>query len=559
MKIKSISLTFALGVLFILSGCSVQHESDAIEFETPSKRPNFLLIVADDLGYSDLGVFGGEIDTPNLDELARSGIQLTNFHTAATCSPTRSMLMTGMDNHLAGLGAMHEAKRMLKIPPEYAESPGYAGHLNHRVAALPEVLRSAGYRTYMSGKWHLGMADDQSPHARGFDKTFTLLEGGAGHLSNMKAMPVPGRDNALYRKNGELTGLQNDFYSTEFYANTLIDYINEDKGNEKPFFAYLAFTAPHWPLQAPEESIARFRGKYDEGYDAFFEKRLQRQKELGLIGASETGQARVMAKPWSALTEQEQLTQARTMEIYAAMVHDLDTYVGKVIKALKETGEYENTVIFFMSDNGAEASTLSFVPGMNEMIASCCDNSLANMGAENSYIFQKPGWARVSGAPSKFFKGYVTQGGILSPAILSYPNAQKAEGRYKEFVSVMDVMPTFLDLAGITHPYPEFEGREVLPMKGTSITPLLEGKKERVHGDDYVMGWELHYHRAIRKGDWKITFSQPPLGDRRWKLYNVANDPFEHHDLSEQHPEVLSDLLKDWDVYVQENNIYTPQ
>jgi arylsulfatase len=558
----------------LISACSVEDNNQEVtqsqteektisNVEAPAKkekRPNFLLIVTDDLGYSDLGVFGGEIGTPNLDALAASGTQITNFHTAVTCSPTRSMLLTGMDNHLAGVGAMFEAKGLMKIPPEYANSPGYAGHLNNRVAVLPEILKSAGYRTYMSGKWHLGKGEDQSPNARGFEKTFTLLEGGAGHLSNMSAFPSrDNRNHALYRKNGEMTDLPEDFYSTEFYANNLINYLQEDRESEKPFFAYLTFTAPHWPLQAPAESIARYKGKYDEGYEAFFEKRIARQKELGLIDQSETGQELLDAKPWADLNEEEQRRQAKTMEIYAAMVNDIDIYVGKVIQTLKDIGEYENTVIFFMSDNGADHQTLSFIPGFDEYQQACCDLSTENMGAENSYVFLEAGWARVSGAPSRFFKSYTTQGGILSPAILSYPKAEKAVGRYSEFLSVMDVTPTFLDLAGVSHPAPTFQGREVLPMKGASFSSILDGEQEGIHAEDYVMGWELHYHRAIRKGDWKITYSRPPLGDNTWKLYDLSTDPFEHHDLSAQQPEKLAELLQEWDKYVEENNVYVPQ
>lgn len=543
-----------------LTSCSYENKTLEDGTETPkTKQPNFLLIVADDLGYSDLGVFGGEIGTPNIDQLATSGVQLTNFHTASTCSPTRSMLLSGTDNHIAGVGAMNEAKRMMKLPGEVLASPGYAGHLNDRVAALPEVLNASGYRTYMAGKWHLGYEDNQSPHARGFEKTFTLLEGGAGHLSNMNAIPFHKKKHALYRENGESSAPPEDFYSTEFYANTLIQYLKEDKDSDKPFFGYLAFTAPHWPLQAPKESIARFKGKYDEGYEVFFERRIARLKELGLISEDETGQDLIDAEPWDSLSSEEQQRYARAMEIYAAMVSDLDRYVGEVIQALKDMGEYDNTVIFFMSDNGAEAGQLDWAPKFDEFYARCCDPSIDNMGAANSFVLYDSGWARVSGAPSRYFKSYTTQGGILSPAIIYDPRSDEAKGRYDEFLSVMDIMPTFLDLAGIEHPGSEFQGREVVPMKGASMSSILDGKKQSIHGPDYVMGWELHYHRALRKGNWKITFSRPPLGDNTWKLYDLSSDPFEHHDLSKKHPEKMTEMLADWDNYVEENGVYVPE
>jgi arylsulfatase len=516
--------------------------------------------VADDLGYADLGVFGGEIGTPNLDALAESGHQLTNFHTAPTCSPTRSMLFSGTDNHLAGLGVMGEIKH--RLPPEVQAQPGYEGYLNDRVAALPELLRDAGYRTYMAGKWHLGLEEKNSPHARGFEKTYTLLEGGAGHLSNMNVVPFNDRDHALYRENGDMTSVPDDFYSTEFYANKIIDYLNEDQDSEKPFMAYLSFTAPHWPLQAPSESIERYKGAYDEGYEVFFERRLARQKELGLISDDTTGHPLLVQKPWAELSEQEKQREVKAMEIYAAMVNDLDTHVGRVIQALKDTGEYDNTVIFFMSDNGAQNGSMSYMsrlmPSFDAFLARCCNNSLENIGAADSFVMYGSGWARVSGVPTRFFKSQTTEGGIRSPAILHYPASKEHAGVYDEFLSVMDVMPTFLSLAGVDHPK-QYQGRDILPMKGASMTTILNGQKNAVHPADYTMGWELNNHRALKKGQWKISMTHPPLGDGTWKLYDLSEDPFEHHDLSNSHPDQLAKLLQEWDRYVKENGVFLPK
>jgi arylsulfatase len=554
-----------------ISGCSdnvtssSQSNGLSSESSTPApkkkdERPNFLLIVADDLGYADLGVFGGEIGTPNLDALAMSGTQLTNFHTAPTCSPTRAMLFSGTYNHLAGLGVMGEIKH--RLPPEVQSQAGYEGHINERVVTLPELLRDAGYRTYMAGKWHLGLEEHSSPHARGFERTYTLLEGGAGHLSNMNVVPFNTRDHALYRENGEMTGVPEDFYSTEFYADKIIEFINEDKHSDKPFMAYLSFTAPHWPLQAPKESIERFKGKYDEGYEVFFERRLARQKELGLVSDDTSGHPLLLQKPWDELSEEERLKETRAMEIYAAMVNDLDTHVGRVIQTLKDTGEYDNTVIFFMSDNGAQNGSMSYMsrlmPKFNDFLARCCDTSIENMGAPNSFVMYGSGWARVSGVPTRFFKAQTTEGGIRSPAILNHPASPGNSGRYDEFLSVMDVMPTFLSLAGVDHPQ-QYQGRDVLPMKGATMAPILEGQKSAIHPADHTMGWELNNHRALKKGQWKIVMTHPPLGDSTWKLYDLSKDPFEHHDLSGTNPDKLASMLQEWDRYVEENGIFLPK
>ena len=566
---KKFLLQFSIAAFFafIVCGCSVsthifaQSSDSTVQISAPKfddGRPNFLLIVADDLGYADLGVFGGEIGTPNLDALAASGYQLTNFHTAPTCSPTRAMLFSGTDNHLVGLGVMGEIKH--NLPPEVQAQPGYEGYINNRVLTLPELLRDAGYRTYMAGKWHLGLEEHASPFARGFEKTYALLEGGAGHLSNMNVVPFNDRDHALYREDGELTGVPKKFYSTEFYASKIVEYLNEDKHSDRPFMAYLSFTAPHWPLQAPSESIARYKGAYDEGYDVFFDRRLARQKELGLISARTTGHPLILEKPWVELSEADRQREAKAMEIYAAMVNDLDTQVGRVIQALKDIGEYENTVIFFMSDNGAQNGSMSYMerlPGYNEFLARCCDNSMENMGAANSFVMYRSGWARVSGVPTRYFKSQTTEGGIRSPAILNYPASKEGAGRYDEFLSVMDVMPTFLALAGVDHPQ-QFQGREILPMKGASMAAILDGQKSAIHPPEYTMGWQLNNHRALKKGNWKIVMTHPPLGDGTWNLYDLSKDPFEHHDLSDAYPIKLEALIHEWDEYVAENGVFLP-
>ena len=518
------------------------------------ERPNILLIVADDLGYSDLGVFGSEINTPNLDALAKEGIQLTNFHVATNCSPTRAMLLSGTDSHLAGLGTMAEVMDL--ETPEYRAYPGYEGYLNFRIAALPELLRDAGYRTYMTGKWHLGLEEHTSPHARGFDKTFVLLEGAAGHFNDMQVVPGTDRSRALFRENGKITRPPDDFYSSRDYAHKLIEYLKGEKNSGKPFFAFLSFTAPHWPLQAPEESIAKYKGVYDEGYEVAFERRLERQKELKLVNKAVDGQPLLPgSKHWQELSDEERKRSARLMEIYAAMVDDMDKYIGDVIRTLKDLGQYGNTFIFFMSDNGADAGNPARLPMFRKLIESCCDNSYANMGNADSFLAYGHEWARVSTVPGKFFKSNTTQGGILSPAIIHYPGTENAGGRYDEFLTVMDVAPTVLSLAGLEHPGTSYRDREVYPLQGSSMTPVLNGVARPIHGKDYTMGWELRNHRALRKQDWKIVMSQPPLGDGQWKLHNLKDDPSESNDLSQVYPGIFETMIQHWEDYAEENGV----
>jgi arylsulfatase len=526
-------------------------------------RPNILLIVVDDLGYTDLGVYGGEIPTPNLDTLARSGILFTNVYTSPTCSPTRAMLFSGADNHVAGLGNMAEG-----LADNQREHPGYEGYLNFRIASLPELLKDAGYRTYMSGKWHLGLTDETSPAARGFERSFALLQGGAGHFSNM--LPLVGPGKAMYREDRRLLdALPDHFYSTRFYAKRLIEYIDADSGDMRPFFAYLAFSAPHWPLQAPEASIARHRGKYAQGFDVLHARRLERMAELGIIPSEVEPFPRLHGeRSWDELSEEEKKIEARKMEIYAAMVEDIDIYVGEVIDYLKSTGQFDNTFIFFMSDNGAEGHHLDLTwDAMAEWVKECCDNSYENMGRADSYIWYGPNWGRVSTGPWRMFKGYTSEGGIKAPAFAHYPRSVQSGVIDRNFLTVMDVMPTLLELAGVAHPGTTYKGREVRQMKGRSMLSLLKGEVNSVHRSDYVMGWELYARRAIRQGPWKIIYEpyhqllEPrPAGitTDTWQLYNLREDPAELDDLSQRYPAKRSELIGFWEEYARENGVIIP-
>tara|TARA_R110001599_G_scaffold353880_1_gene601915 strand:+ start:20668 stop:22443 length:1776 start_codon:yes stop_codon:yes gene_type:complete len=573
---------FTLAILF-LSACSrLEGENQAHKSETAvggktgvqvtaasepvDKRPNILLIVVDDMGYNDLSINGSEIRTPNLDSLMQQGMILDNFHVAPTCSPTRAMLLSGTDNHIAGLGNMADA-----VTDNQKGKPGHEGYLNFRVAALPEVFQDAGYHTYMTGKWHLGLTQETGPSARGFDKSFIMAQGGAGAFSNM--LPLSGPNKAIYSEDGkQLESLPDSFYSTRFYSERMIEYIDANHGDGKPFFAYLAYTAPHWPLQAPRDSIAKYHGVYDEGYESLKNQRLQALKDKGLVDSKLNPFPRFSDEPgWDSLSVDEQRYQTRIMEVYAAMLDDLDIYIGRIVDHLKAIDEYDNTFIFFLSDNGPESHDFlggAEWPGFREYLAECCDNSIDNIGNANSYVWYGRNWGQAGNTPSRMYKGFTTQGGIRVPAFAHYPKGIESAGKRKDtMLHVMDVMPTLLELAGIAHPGSSYRGREVVAMKGLSMLPFMRGESEHVHADDYVFGWELFGKRAIRQGDWKIVYEpfhkslEPRIAGIKadsWQLYNLAADPIELTDLSDKYPEKLEAMINHWDEYVLDTGLILP-
>ncbi|NLY59798.1 MAG: arylsulfatase [Gammaproteobacteria bacterium] len=536
MSIRRLGWALCLSALFTVSA------------QAEEKQPNFLIILADDLGYSDISSFGGEIATPHIDALANEGVRLTNFHAAPTCSPARSMLMSGTDSHMAGLGNMGEL-----IQPFQRDQPGYEGYLNDRVVSIAEVLGEGGYNTYTVGKWHLGRTEETSPAARGFDRSYILVQGGASHFDDQFAI-ISNDPKAIYREDGKQVSAPEGFYSTEFYTDTMLDYIDTGRKNGKPFFALLSYTSPHWPLHVPDDWLDKYEGRYSQGYETIRQERLARMKKMGLLPAHvEANLPMEGALPsWDQLTEEQKKTEARSMEIYASMVDNMDHHIGRVIDYLKQTGEYDNTVILFFSDNGADGNNPEDLPG-NDVWMKEFDNSLANMGRRGSFIAYGPQWAQVSTTPFPLFKGLTSQGGIQVPAIIRHPDVSKPGSINNELSHVMDVMPTFLEMAGIKQPEGTFNGRNVAPIEGISMLPILQNKPM----PERAIGWELFGRKALRKGEWKITNMNPPYGTAEWQLYNLADDPAESRNLAASQPAKLAELLKDWDAYVARNNVLT--
>jgi arylsulfatase len=516
------------------------------------ERPNILLIVIDDMGYSDIGPFGAEIRTPNLDRLAAGGVRFTNFYVGAACSPTRSMLLSGTDNHVAGMGNNAEA-----LAPNQIGQPGYEGYLNDRVLSFAIPVQEAGYHTYMAGKWHLGEEPEHDPAKRGFEKSYALLQGGASHFDDewmMCANYTP-----IYRQNGVRVHVPKGFYSSEFYTDKIIEYIDGQQ-DDRPFFAYLAYTAVHDPLHLPDDWLDKYKGAYDEGWDVLRTHRLRRMKDMGLVPEGTTlGPKLPMVPAWDDLDPQQRQLQARRMEIYAAMVENTDFHIGRVLEFLDVSGRLDNTLVIFFSDNGANGAPMHMYPGTDEdWVERNSDNRFENWGRRGSRIAPGSGWAQASVTPFSLFKGFIAEGGIRSPLIVSGPLVKAAGKKSDAFTHVMDMAPTFLEIAGTSHPS-SFDGREVAPLRGKSLVPLLTGSRESLRGENDPVGWELLGWRGLRMGHWKITWIDAPFGASEWELFDLSSDPGETTDLSAENPEQLQILLEEWNTYADEVGIIYPE
>ncbi len=536
-------------ILFSVLGLTFSSCSEPIKpIQEVEKRPNFLLIVADDMGWTDLGSFGSEINTPNIDKLANNGVKFTDFHVSVSCSPTRSMLLTGTDNHIAGLGIMAEF-----LDPNEKIKPGYEGHINNSVVTLAEVLRDGGYHTYLSGKWHLGHEPEQYPSARGFEQSFSMLYGGASYWSDKSGVLANVQEVAKYVEGDkEIDELPKDFYASRNYTDYLMNSIRSNKADDKPFLAYLSYTAVHDPIQVPEPWRSKYKGQYDNGYGELKARRSEAAKNIGVFPIEAQAQElNHLAKPWESLSAEEKAKEAKAMEVYAGLLSNMDYHIGRVIDFLKDIGEYDNTVIIFLSDNGSNPWYSEDYPGNrgSDFMASF-DNSVENLGAPNSHYAYGMGWGSASSGPLHLFKAAVGEGGIRSPLIIAGPGI-KGKRKVEAFSYVTDIMPTILEMANITHPN-EFNGHKVARMRGKSITKVLSGKQEKVYDNTEIIAGEMANGRWARLGDYKASFVPEPYGEAKWKLFNLKTDPGETTDLSANNPELLKKIIEGWNQYASE-------
>ncbi len=510
-------------------------------------RPNILLIVADDLGYADLGVYGSEIQTPNIDSLAASGMLFTQFHTAPLCAPTRAMLMSGNNNHVAGMAKQSRSHGLGGVPFE-----GYEASLSDRIIPFPRLLNDSGYHTYSVGKWHLGLELEQSPHAAGFSRSYNLLNGSGSHFD---ARGINKRGSS-YRMDEKLVEYPVGRYSTEVYTDQLIAFIDENKDDGKPFFAFAAYTAPHWPLQVPDKYLDLYAGFYDDGYDSLRERRLESLKQANIIPSeSELPPRNDAITPWENLTSDEQRKESRKMELYAAMVDNLDDHVGRLIEYLKDRGLYDNTLIVFMSDNGAAAEDFYHNGQHVDYIQSNFNNNYDKMGTAESFVSYGPQWAEAGSAPFQRRKGYTREGGLTTPLIIAGTGVVANGVINKNYLTVMDLAPTFIELAGARYP----DDGSVKPILGASINSLITGESDSVHEDQYVTAGYHSGRTYLRQGKWKISTLEPPFAEKFFELHDLSVDPGEVHNLAEAEPEKLEELTKLWQKQRKELGIVLPE
>lgn len=533
-----------LAILAVAGGCGKQ--DDHPQALAVDERPNILLIVADDLGYADLGVHGSTIQTPNIDGLAAAGSLFSQFHTAPLCAPTRAMLLSGNNNHVAGMA------RQQRGGLAGHSVPGYEASLSDRIAPLPRLLRDSGYHTYTVGKWHLGLEAETSPHAAGFTHSFSLLDGAGTHF-----------DDVGFFEGGSTYWADEDFseypvgrYSTEVYTDRLIEFIDSNKADGRPFFAFAAYTSPHWPLQVPDDYLDLYAGQYDDGYDALRETNFSALKSAGIIPKQSSLPPRNDSiVPWEDLSADEQRRESRKMELYASMVDNLDDHIGRLLDYLRKEGLYENTLIVFMSDNGAAAEDFYNEAPYAEYVEAHFDNSYETMGTAVSFVSYDDPWAEAGSAPFMRRKGYSRQGGIVAPMIMAGPGVAGSGATTSTYVTVMDLAPTFLEFAGTKYP----DNGSVRPMLGESMVGFLSGEAETVHSEDYVTALYHGGYAYLRQGDWKISNLEPPFSEEDFELFDLSVDPGETNDLADSQADKYEELVEIWREKRKELGIILPQ
>ncbi|MEY2804778.1 MAG: hypothetical protein RL657_2114 [Pseudomonadota bacterium] len=510
-----------------------------------SASPNILLILNDDMGYSDIGCFGGEVLTPNLDRLAQQGLRFTQFYNTARCSPSRASLLTGLHPHQTGIGIL-----------TYDSGPeGYAGNLNQRCVTIAEVLRGAGYRTYLSGKWHVSSnlkePTDSWPLQRGFDGFYGTIIG-AGSFYDPNTL-TRGNENI------EHEAREPGFFYTDAISDEAVRFLRQHQQHhpDQPFFEYVAYTAPHWPLHAHEEDIAKYKGRFDAGWDRLREQRLARLIESGLLDERwKLSERDPTQPPWTEAGHKAWLT--RCMEVYAAQIDRMDQGIGRILDELERQGKLDNTLVIFLADNGACAEDIPEDVTIDELVHKLMiarrhtrdgaevhfgNNPDLMPGPENTYQSYGKAWANMSNTPFRFYKHFIHEGGISTPLIMHWPKGIEQPGGIRHSPGYLpDIMATILDITGV--PYPSrIQGREILPLEGHSLRSVMAGDQAQRP----PMFWEHEGNAAVRIGPWKLVRQYP----RAWELYNLDEDRTELHDLAAQHPERVRDMAQQYEMWAQ--------
>jgi arylsulfatase len=517
----------------------------------PAAKPNIVFILADDIGYTDIAPYGSEVHTPTLSALAEQGLRFSNYHTAANCAPARAMLLTGVDNHLAGVPNIAEM-----IAPEQRNYSHYQGVLGDNVVTVATLLEDAGYHTYMAGKWHLGMEPNKLPSRRGFERTVAMGDSGADHWEQKPYLPI--YDQANWFGDGERIALPEDFYSSQFIIDKTIEFIDSNIDDGKPFFAYVPFTAVHIPVQAPRNYTERYMGVYDSGWNKLRESRRERAVQLGIVPMDAGMISMDSTGDWNTLSDERRRYEAKRMAVYAGMIEAMDHHIGRLVQYLKAQGQYDNTIFIFTSDNGSEASGPD---DPTHFINSRGPASLGyhvdyeRLGEKGSFNSISPSFASASASPLSFYKFYTGEGGMRVPLIITGGPVSQPAGLTDAFAWATDITPTILSLTGVSQPGARYAGRPILPMKGRDLSPLLAGTSDRVRTEEESVGYELAGHAALFQGDYKIVLNQAPAGDGQWHLYNIVSDPGESIDLSAQQPARFQQMLSRYVQFERDNRV----
>ncbi|MDZ4690145.1 arylsulfatase [Terricaulis sp.] len=508
-----------------------------------AQRPNIVVIVIDDAGFTDLSPYGGEASTPHIEALSERGAQFTRYYTSPLCAPSRAMLLTGVDAHRTGVSTIPEV-----LPPEHRGQPGYTMRLEPGVTTLATRLQASGYNTYITGKWHLGHEEADLPISHGFDRSLVLDASGADNWEPRSYMPYY-RDAPWY-EGAERAEMPANFYSSELIVDRMIEYMDADRDSSEPFFAYLGFMAVHIPVQAPPEYTARYDGVYEAGWEALRAQRWRRAQELGVVpaGAPQAG-AHPNLRAWADLPAAERALYARSMQVHAGMLESMDHHIGRLMDYLETRGLAENTIFVVVSDNGPEPSNPLPERGFTQwMWANGYTRQIENLGERRSYVFIGPEFASATAAPGSLFKFYTTEGGVHVPLIMAGPGIQP--GRIDTRAFVTDIAPTLMERAGVA---PAADER--IPISGRSMASLLAGQSTTLRGPDDVIGIEVSGNAALYRGDYKLVRNHPRWGDGEWHLFNIALDPGETNDLSAAEPELLASMQAAYAAYAAENGV----
>ena len=537
------------GLAAVFSACIVM--LSAVQAQ-PASRPNIVLILADDLGYTDISPFGGEISTPNIARLAAEGLSFTNYHTAANCAPARAMLLTGVDSHRNGVPNIPES-----IPPEQMEFDHYQGVLGDNVVTLASLLQENGYHTYLTGKWHLGHTPELLPSARGFERTIAMADTGADNWEQRTYLPI--YDQAHWYADGLEHTLPDDFYSSEYFIDKTIEFIGSNEADDQPFFAYVPFQAVHIPVQAPKEFSDKHADVYDEGWTVMRERRRVAAEEAGVIPEGTQSTVTPGTLEWEGLTEKQRAHHARRMEVYAGMVDAMDMHIGRLMDYLQSIGEYENTIFIFTSDNGAAGTPLISPTGQSVLDQWFnrvgYETDIDNLGERGSWVAIGPSNATIAASPLAFYKFHANEGGLRVPLVMSGPGITQQGELTDEFVFVTDLAPTILGLLDIDNHNGNWKGEAMEPIVGSDFSEYLHGSAQQVHIASEPIGYELGGSSALFKGDYKIVINRFEQNETEWHLYNIKVDPGEVNDLRAEQPQLFEEMLADYEVWAQANDV----